>query len=81
MTPPPPYAAAAYTYRVLWSAEDLLYVGVCVEFPLVIYLAGSHEQALAGIIARIQGVLEHRQNTGESLPTPLSIRLLGERAR
>ena len=38
-----------YTYRVTWSEEDGEYVGLCVEFPSLSWLAGSQEEALQGI--------------------------------
>ena len=38
-----------YTYRVTWSEEDGEYVGLCVEFPSLSWLAGTQEGALRGI--------------------------------
>lgn len=38
-----------YTYRVMWSEEDGEYVGVCLAFPSLSWLAGSREEALDGI--------------------------------
>jgi len=38
-----------YAYRVTWSEEDQEYVGLCVEFPSLSWLAGEPEEALAGI--------------------------------
>jgi predicted RNase H-like HicB family nuclease len=38
-----------YTYRVTWSEEDGEYVGLCVEFPSLSWLAQSPKDALKGI--------------------------------
>ena len=35
-----------YTYRVTWSEEDQEYVGLCLEFPSLSWLAESQEEAL-----------------------------------
>jgi hypothetical protein len=71
------YPAERYTYRVLWAADRQRYIGVCTEFPVLTYEAMTSEDALAGIIARVRGVLEEMSNP----PKPLSIRLLGKEHR
>ena len=38
-----------YTYSVTWSEEDYEYVGLCVEFPSLSWLASTPEAALEGI--------------------------------
>lgn len=38
-----------YTYRVTWSAEDEMHVGLCAEFPSLSWLANTPGGALAGI--------------------------------
>ncbi len=38
-----------YTYRVIWSEEDQEYVGLCLEFPSLSWLAKNQEEALRGI--------------------------------
>ena len=38
-----------YTYRVVWSEEDEMYVGLCAEFAALSHLDDSPEQAFAGI--------------------------------
>ena len=38
-----------HTYRVIWSPEDEEYVGLCVEFPSLSWLAGTPDAALKGI--------------------------------
>lgn len=38
-----------YTYRVTWSEEDEEYLGQCVEFPSLSWLADNPEDTLQGI--------------------------------
>ena len=38
-----------YTYRVIWSAEDGEYAGLCAEFPSLSRLEQTQEGAFAGI--------------------------------
>jgi predicted RNase H-like HicB family nuclease len=38
-----------YTYRVTWSEEDNEYVGQCLEFPSLSWLASTPEDALIGV--------------------------------
>ncbi len=38
-----------YTYRITWSEDDNEYVGSCVEFPSLSWLANTPENALSGI--------------------------------
>lgn len=66
--------ANRYAYRVVWSAEDGEYVGLCTEFPSLSWLAESHESALKGIIALVQECVEDMAASGESIPEPMSIR-------
>ena len=52
-----------YTYRVTWSPEDGEYVGLCMEFPSLSWLAQTLESALAGIrdvVVAKQGVSLNR---------------------
>ena len=37
-----------YTYRVTWSQEDSEYLGLCLEFPSLSWLAGTPEKACRG---------------------------------
>jgi len=61
-----------YTYRVSWSQEDREYVGVCLEFPSLSWLAKSPEGALRGIRKVVGGAVEDMRKTGEAIPQPLS---------
>jgi len=80
MTVTPRYPADKYTYRVLWS-DHRQYVGVCTEFPGLSYQAETHAAALDGIIARVRGELESKQEEGEELPVPMAIRRFDRRDR
>jgi predicted HicB family RNase H-like nuclease len=44
-----------YTCPVTWSTEDKEYVGLCIEFPSLSWLAKTPEQALAGIRRVVAG--------------------------
>ncbi len=51
-----------YSYRVIWSEEDLEFVGLCAEFPSLSWLAGSQEEALRGIINLVEKREDLRQD-------------------
>jgi predicted HicB family RNase H-like nuclease len=61
-----------YTYRVTWSAEDREHVGLCAEFPSVSWLAGTPEEALAGIRKLVKEVVRDMKTSGEPIPAPLA---------
>jgi predicted HicB family RNase H-like nuclease len=61
-----------FTYRVTWSAEDSEYVGMCVEFPSLSWLAATPEAALAGIRSVVRGAVRDMQAAGELIPIPLA---------
>ena len=61
-----------YTYRVSWSEEDEEYVGLCAEFPSLIWLAATPEDALAGIRTVVGDVVADMQSNGEDVPVPLA---------
>ena len=44
-----------YTYRVVWSEEDEMYVGLCAEFGALSHLDDTPEAAFAGIPASERG--------------------------
>ena len=49
-----------YTYRVIWSEEDKMYVGLCAEFGALSHLDDTPEAAFAGIrsvVAHAVGLL------------------------
>lgn len=61
-----------YTYRVFWSEEDGEYVGMCVEFPSLSYLAANQVDALVGICALVNDVVADLRKSGEAIPEPLT---------
>ncbi len=63
-----------YTYRITWVEEDKEYVGLCIEFPSLSWLAQTPEAALNGIRSVIKSVLKDMEKSGEPPPQPLSLR-------
>jgi predicted HicB family RNase H-like nuclease len=63
-----------YTYRVTWSEEDGEYVGLCVEFPSLSWLAAEPEAALRGIRAVVAEAVKDMRASGESVAEPLTSR-------
>jgi len=63
-----------YTYRVTWSAEDEEHLGLCAEFPSLSWLAGSPEEALAGIRQLVADVVADMSAQKEDIPVPLAER-------
>ncbi len=63
-----------YTYRVTWSEEDDEYVGLCIEFPSLSWLASTPEAALEGIRQVAADVVIDLKASGELVPEPIAIR-------
>lgn len=63
-----------YTYRVTWSEEDEEYVGLCVEFPSLSWLAAEPEEALRGIRQVVAEVVADMLAAGENPPEPIALR-------
>lgn len=63
-----------YTYRVTWSPEDDMQIGLCAEFPALSWLAETPEAALAGIRQVVADVVADLAAQGESIPQPLAER-------
>jgi predicted HicB family RNase H-like nuclease len=61
-----------YTYRVTWSVEDNEYVGLCLEFPSLSWLASDQDSALSGIRQIVADVVADMQTNGEKIPEPLA---------
>lgn len=61
-----------YTYRVTWSQEDKEYLGLCLEFPSLSWLAGTPEKALSGIRKTVADVVADMQSNSEPVPLPLA---------
>ena len=63
-----------YTYLVTWSPEDGEYVGLCVEFPSLSWLAPSADKALAGLQRTVSEVIDDLCASGDPIPEPLAER-------
>lgn len=63
-----------FTYRVTWSEEDNEYVGRCLEFPSLSWLAPTPEEALTGVRQLVAEVVRDLESSGEPVPEPLSTR-------
>ncbi|MCD4655305.1 type II toxin-antitoxin system HicB family antitoxin [bacterium] len=63
-----------FTYRVTWSDDDNEYVGLCVEFPSLSWLAETPESALKGIREVIADVVKDMNANNELIPEPLSVK-------
>ena len=63
-----------YTYRVVWSAEDDEFAGLCAEFPLLSWLEGTPEEAFAGIRRLVVEILDDMLESGETPPEPIADR-------
>jgi len=61
-----------YTYRVTWSPEDNEYIGLCVEFPSLSWLAKTPEAALAGIRKTVTAAVADMHSNGEEPPAALA---------
>ena len=73
-SPKMPIQSDRYIYRIIWSEEDKEYVGLCVEFPSLSWLAESPEAALLGIREVVKEAIKDMKDSGECPPTPLSSR-------
>ena len=63
-----------YTYRVMWSADDEEFVGLCAEFPSLSWLDESQAAALAGICAVVATCVEDLKAQQATIPVALSMR-------
>lgn len=61
-----------YSYRVIWSVEDLEFVGLCAEFPSLSFLDASRIDALNGITNLVKDIVFDMEANGEVVPTPIS---------
>lgn len=71
------FSAEKYTYRLLWSEEKQRYLGVCSEFPDLVYEATSTADALAGIQRRVADELSDLTRQKKPQPEPLAVRRFG----
>jgi predicted HicB family RNase H-like nuclease len=63
-----------YTYRVTWSEEDKEYVGLCVEYPSLSWLAPTPQEALEGIRQVVADVVVDMEANEEPVPEPIALR-------
>jgi predicted HicB family RNase H-like nuclease len=63
-----------YTYRVTWSEEDEEYVGLCVEYPSLSWLAPTPQEALEGIRQTVAVVVADMGANDEEVPEPIALR-------
>ncbi len=63
-----------YSYRVIWSAEDEEFVGLCAEYPSLSYLDEDRIAALNGITDLVKNVVVDMEENGEKVPEPISER-------
>ena len=61
-----------YTYRVTWSEEDQEYVGLCIEFQSLSWLAKTPEAALQGIRRLVDDLVKDMEKSGEIPPAPIA---------
>ncbi len=61
-----------YTYKVTWSDDDNEYVGLCVEFPSLSWLASTQQAALKGIGVVVADVICDMRECHEQIPEPLA---------
>jgi predicted HicB family RNase H-like nuclease len=61
-----------YTYRITWSEDDREFVGLCIEFPSLSWLAKTPEAALKGIRRVVRKTVKDMEGDGEVPPAPIS---------
>jgi predicted HicB family RNase H-like nuclease len=57
---------------VSWSDEDQEFVGLCLEFPSLSWLAKKQEAAFTGIRKLVSEVIEDMRDNGEQIPEPIA---------
>lgn len=63
-----------YGYRVTWSSEDQEFVATCLELPSLSWLAGTQEEALAGLRDLVREVVDDLTVEGDPVPEPFATR-------
>ena len=63
-----------YTYRVTWSEEDEEYIGLCIEYPSLSWLAPTPQEALEGIRQVVAEVVADMEANEERVPEPIALR-------
>jgi predicted HicB family RNase H-like nuclease len=70
----PAYKADDYYYTVAWSDEDETFIGRVGEYPSLAAHGDTAIKALKEIMLVVSGVIEDMEESGESLPVPISKR-------
>lgn len=55
-----------YNYYIIWSDNE--YVGLCVEFPSLSFIASTPERAMSGIVWLVADALHDMKKSGEEPP-------------
>ncbi len=63
-----------YTYRVRWSAEDEAHIGTVAELPSLSWVAETQIDAMTGVVALVEDVLQDMLSNNEPLPEAISDR-------
>ncbi|MEK7485303.1 MAG: type II toxin-antitoxin system HicB family antitoxin [Planctomycetota bacterium] len=63
-----------YSYQVMWSEDDNAFLASVAEFPLLSAHGNSPEKALKEIHFVVSEVTTDLEESGESIPQPLSLR-------
>lgn len=61
----------AYTYRIVWSEDHIMHIGLCAEFPLLSHRDPDPAQALAGIMGLVSQAIEELLSEGGVAPVPI----------
>ena len=68
-----------YTYSVVWSDEDEVFIGRVLELPSLAAHGNTQAKALSEIRSVVQHTFEDLQDSGEEVPEPLNKRKVNER--
>ena len=71
---PTDYRPEDYSYSVVWSEEDQLFIGRVVEWPFLAAHGDTQEDALREIRKAIAHAMEDCEANGDFIPKPLSKR-------
>jgi predicted HicB family RNase H-like nuclease len=63
-----------YTYKITWYEGDHEYVGLCLEFPGLSWLAKTPEATFRGIRKVVAECVADMKKSGDTPPTPISSR-------
>lgn len=61
-----------YSYRVVWSEEDGVYIAHAIEVPSILAHASSAEDAIKEVKVPLEIALEAMIESGEEVPEPIA---------